>query len=197
MRLDLDRDLQLGIGKVDAADKAECIPHLHLPRLGRVERTNGLRQVMAPQQPAQPRLQGTVRRGTTSPRASSSCPSAAGPPAAAPAESLHPRPQPVYRCQALPQGGVERLLEALLRDDGTNIEQRTGRSCRGNRADSHDIRGGQAQALMETNYLRRGPFRGGGRDLDDVPRVTFDPRSFNAARCEATPEAHMQAAISR
>jgi len=52
-RLNLDRDLQLGIGEIDAADEALLIPNLHLALR--------LRQAMAPQQPSS--LAGSSRLG--------------------------------------------------------------------------------------------------------------------------------------
>src|SRR5680860_1200068 len=153
-------------------------------RLSRLLRRHHLpqpeRQVMASQQPAQPCLQSTVGGDDVAPGVEQLA-QCARPPAAASAESLYSRPQPVQRCQALSQGGIERLLEALLRQDGTNIEQRARRVRRGNRIDCRQLERSEVVRVVDADRPDGSASRGRRRDFDDSPGVALESKKGQRA----------------
>ena len=80
----------------------------------------------------------------------------------------------------MPQRRIERFLEVLLSQDRTNIEQRSGRICRRNRADSHDIADGHARDMVDADPLV-GDSMCCRNDLEDLPRVALDPEEPKCA----------------
>ena len=140
------------------------------------------------------RVSRALSVGAICPRASSSLASAAGPllPRRSTLSILAQRRSSVVRRRRNAESTAS--LEPCCGQDGTNVEQRAGRSGRGDRADSHDIAREQVRGLVDAGPLTGNPVRG-GRYLDDLARVALDSMEHQCApmrSCSRCPQASCQ-----